>query len=167
MVTADIFKVPSMSSRGSQYLLVILSKWHFARAEGRKNHTNTKGPRFYLSWTSTQAALRPKEKLESYILLELCKAFGVTKSHTTPYHAMADGLVERIDCSLLNLLYALVKTESDWEEHVQLLLFVYRTTKHSTTTLSLYEILFRQNPATLHFTSPPIDMIHDPHDYSS
>ena len=104
---------------------------------------------------------------ESYVLLELCKAFGVTKSHTTPYHPMGDGLVERINRCLLNLLRALVKMESDWEEHVQLLLFVYRTTKHSTTKLLPYEILFGQNPAPLHFPTLPINTIHDPHDYSS
>ena len=80
---------------------------------------------------------------------------------------MGDGLVERMNRSLLNLLRALVKTESDWEEHVQLLLFVYRTTKHSTTKLSPYEILFGQNPAPLQFPAPPIDTIQDPHDYSS
>ena len=78
---------------------------------------------------------------------------------------MGDGLVERMNRSLLNLLRALVKTESDWDEHVQLLLFVYRTTKHSTTKLSPYEILFGQNPAPLHF--PAINTICDPHNYSS
>ena len=104
---------------------------------------------------------------ESYILSELCKAFGVTKSHTTPYHPMGDGLVERMNRSLLNLLRALVKTKSDWEEHVQLLLFVYRTTNHSTTKLSLYEILFGQNAAPLPFSVTPINTIHGPGDYSS
>ena len=108
-----------------------------------------------------------RRNFESYIVLELYKAFGVTKSHTTPYHHMGDGLVERMNHSLLNLLRALVKTESDWEEHVQLLLFVYRTTKQSTTKLSPYEILFGQNPVPLPFPVPPIDMIHYPGDYSS
>ena len=51
-----------------------------------------------------------------------------------------------------------MKTEIDWEEHVQLLFFVYRTAKHSITKLSPYEILFRQNSALLHFPAPPIDM---------
>ena len=69
--------------------------------------------------------------------------------------------------SLLNLLRSLVKTESDWEQHVQLLLFVYKPTKHSTTKLSPYEILFGQNPAPLSFLVLPIDTIHDPGDYSS
>ena len=31
---------------------------------------------------------------ESYILSQLCKAFGVYKCHTTPYLPMGDGLVE-------------------------------------------------------------------------
>ena len=38
---------------------------------------------------------------ESHILSELCEAFGVTKSHTTPYHPMGDRLVERINRSQL------------------------------------------------------------------
>ena len=80
---------------------------------------------------------------------------------------MGDGLVKRMKRSLLNLLRALVKMESDWEEHVQLLLFVYKTTKHSTTKLSPYEILFGQYPAPLPFLVLPIDTIHDPGDYSS
>ena len=104
---------------------------------------------------------------ESYILSELCKAFGVTKSRTTPYHPLGDGLVERINRSLLNLLHTLVEKESDWEEHVQLLMFVYRTTKHSTTKLSPHEILFGQNSASPHLSITPIATISDPGDYSS
>ena len=33
-----------------------------------------------------------------------------------------------------------------WEEHLQLLLFIYRTTRHSSTGFSPYEILFGSNP---------------------
>ena len=80
---------------------------------------------------------------------------------------MGDGLVERMNRSLLHLLRALVEKESEWEEHVQLLLFVYRTTKHSTTKLSPYEILFGQNPASPHLATPPVVTIYDPADYSS
>ena len=68
---------------------------------------------------------------------------------------------------MLNLLRTLVEKESDREEHVQLVLFVYRPTKHSTTKLSPHEILFEQNPASPHLSIPPIAMIPDPGDYSS
>ena len=173
MVAVDILKVP-MSSRGNQYLLVIqdyFSKWPFAiplpDQKAERIVQALKDQVFTLVGPPRRLHSDQGRNFESYILLELCKAFGVTKSHTTPYHPMGDGLVERMNRSLLNLLRALVQTESDWEEHVQLLLFVYRTTKHSTTKLSPYEILFGQNPAPLHFPTPPINTVHDPHDYSS
>ena len=64
----------------------------------------------------------------------------------TPYHPMGDGLVERMNRSLLTLLRTHVEKDSQWEEHLQLLLFMYRTTKHASTGLSPYEVLFGCNP---------------------
>ena len=58
---------------------------------------------------------------------------------------MGDGLVERMNRSLLTLLRIHVQKDSEWEDHLQLLLFMYRTTKHTTTGLSPYEILFGYN----------------------
>ena len=107
-------------------------------SEGRKNCAGTEGPSFTLVGPPHGLHSDQGRNFESYILLELCKAFGITKSHTTPYHPMGDGLVERMNRFLLNLLRALVKLDSDLKEHVQLLFFVYRTTKHSTTKLSWY-----------------------------
>ena len=83
---------------------------------------------------------------ESTLLRDLCKAFGVEKSHTTPYHPMGDGLVERMNRSLLSLLRTYVERETQWEEHLQLLLYIYRTTKHSSTRFSPFEVLFGSNP---------------------
>jgi len=79
---------------------------------------------------------------ESRLLGDLCKVFGVKKSHTTPYHPVGDGLMERINWSLLSLLWTYVEKENLWEEHLQLLLFIYRTTKHSSTGFSPFEVLF-------------------------
>ena len=133
MVAVDILKV-LMSKRGNQYLLVIqdyLSKWPFAipltdqRAETIVRAL--KDQVFTLVGPSHKLHSDQGRNFESYILSQLCASFGVSKSHTTPYHPMGDGLVERMNYSLLNLLCMLVEKENDWEEHVQLLLFVYRT----------------------------------------
>ena len=88
------------------------------------------------------------------------------KSRTTPYHPMGDGLVECMNRSLLNLLHSYVHREGDWEEHIQLLLFVYRTTRHATTGLSPYEVLFGSNPPSLQISSLPSSMIPEPSEYS-
>ena len=55
---------------------------------------------------------------------------------------MRDGLVNRMNRSLLSVLRTFVDREEDWEKHLQLFLFIYRTTKHTTTGLSPYEVLF-------------------------
>ena len=52
-----------------------------------------------------------------YILLETLNAFGVTKSHTTAYHLSGDGLVERFNRLLLQMLRAYVQQHNDWEKY--------------------------------------------------
>ena len=75
-------------------------------------------------------------------------------------------LVERMNRTLLNLLRTYTQEEGDWEEHLQLLLFVYRTTKHSSTGLSPHEILFGYNPPSLITSDPGLLNIRDPVEYS-
>ena len=80
---------------------------------------------------------------------------------------MGDGLVERMNRSILNLLRGLVEKKGDWEEHLQLLLYLYRTTKHATTGFSPYEILFGSNPPPLNIPTSGVISHLDPSDYSS
>ena len=117
MVAVDILKVP-MSTEGNQYLLVAqdyFSKWPFA-----KQIPDQKANRILqILRDDVFTVVGPPQKLhldqgrnfESRILGGLCKAFGVKKSHTTPYHPMGDGLVERMNRSLLNLLHTFVESE--------------------------------------------------------
>ena len=79
---------------------------------------------------------------------------------------MGNGLVERMNRSLLTLLRAYVDRVEDWEAHLQLL-FAYRTTKHATTGLSPYEVLFGYVPTPLQIASMPGPVIPDPAEYSA
>ena len=172
LVAIDILKVP-MSSKGNQYLLVAqdyFSKWPFAKAlpdqKAVRIVQTLRDDMFSLVGPPQKLHSDQGQNFESHILSDLCKAFGVKKSHTTPYHPMGDGLVERMNRSLLNLLRSYVDKEGDWEEHLQLLLFLYRTTKHATTGLSPYEILFGSNPPSGHIPCLPGSVIPEPSDYS-
>ena len=152
MVAVDILKVPP-SLQGNQYILVAqdyFSKWPFAWPMA-----DQKAERIVrILRDHVFTVVGPPERLhsdqgrnfESHILTELCRAFNITKSRTTPYHPMGDGLVERMNRTLLSLLRTYTQQQGDWEEHLQLLLFIYRTTKHSSTGLSPHEILFGHNP---------------------
>ena len=80
---------------------------------------------------------------------------------------MGNGLVERINRSLLTLLRSYTEREGDWEEYLLLLLYVYRSTKHATTRLSPYEVLFGINPPSLHVPRLPKSAVPQPSEYSA
>ena len=173
LVAVDVLKVP-MSLQGNEYILVAqdyFSKWPFAVP--MRDQKAERIVRILKDQIFT--VVGPPEKLhsdqgrnfESYILSELCKAFRITKSRTTPYHPMGDGLVERMNRTLLSLLRTYTESHGDWEEHLQLLLFAYRTTKHSSTELSPHEILFGYNPPSLFIHTPNMPEPMDPAKYST
>ena len=58
-----------------------------------------------------------------------------------------------------------MEKDSQWEEHLQLLLFMYRTTKHTFTGLSSYEILFGSNPPAQWLPNLQDSVVIDQSDY--
>ena len=172
MVAVDVLKVP-VSTNGNQYLLVVqdyFSKWPFAKAM-----PDQKAERIVqILRDEVFTLVGPPQKLhsdqgrnfESRILADLCKAFGIKKSYTTPYHPMGDGLVERMNRSLLTLIRSQMERDNQWEEHLQLLLFIYRTSKHASTGLSPYEILFGSNPPSQWLPNLQDTILIDQSDYS-
>ena len=56
---------------------------------------------------------------ESDTIAEVCKLLGVLKTRTTPYHPQSDGLVERFNRTLLNMLATAAQEKPfDWENHL-------------------------------------------------
>ena len=109
-MAVDIPKLPTFS-KGNQYLLVgqeYFSEWPFARALPDQR-------------TLPKVTLWPRSHLWEPPTSRTVQGFGVKKSHATPYHPMGDGLVERMNRSLLGLLCFHTQREIDWKEHLQLL----------------------------------------------
>ena len=127
--------------------------------------TNLERWSVHLGWATPEVTFWSGMQFGEQILADLCKAFGVKKSCTTPYHPMRDSLIESMSHSLLTLIWTHVERDSQWEEHLQLLLFMYRTTKHTTTGLSPYEILFGSNPPSLWLPNLQDSVVIDQSDY--
>ncbi|MCG8030631.1 MAG: DDE-type integrase/transposase/recombinase, partial [Candidatus Thiodiazotropha taylori] len=87
------------------------------------------------------------QNFESKLIKELCEIAGVEKSHTTPYHAMGNGQVERFNQTLLQMLGTLEEYQkSDWKSHVPTLVHAYNATIHGSTGYSPYFLMFGRHP---------------------
>ena len=80
---------------------------------------------------------------ESKLIKELCQMLGIKKTRTTPYHPQSDGMVERFNRTLLNMLSIVVgEDEMSWDLQLPLLLLAYRTSVHDTTGTSPFELMY-------------------------
>ena len=84
---------------------------------------------------------------ESRLIKELCSLAHINKSHTTPYHAQGNGMCERYDRTLLNMLGTLKpQQKSDWKSHVAPLVHAYICTRHDSTVFAPLFLMFGRNP---------------------
>ena len=84
---------------------------------------------------------------ESTLIQELCALAGITKSRTTPYHAMGNGMTERFNHTLLNMLGTLTaEQKKDWRSHVSTLVHAYNATLHDSTGYSPFFLMFGRHP---------------------
>ena len=71
---------------------------------------------------------------ESEVIRELCSIANIDKSRTTPYHPMGNGMPERFNKTLLNMLGTLEDDQkSDWKTYVPSLVHAYNSTRHEST----------------------------------
>ena len=73
-------------------------------------------------------------QFESELLKEICRILNVKKTRTSPYHPQCDGLVERFNRTLLDMLGTTTQDHPfDWEDQIHKVCMAYNTSVHAST----------------------------------
>ena len=102
------------------------------------------------------------------MIQRVCAAFGVLKSRTTAYHPQGDGMVERFNRSLLQLLQCYTdQNDIDWEGNLPLVLYAYRTASNASTGFSPFVLMMGRDPVLPSLPSMTNSSAEDPTSYDS
>ena len=79
----------------------------------------------------------------SELVTQLCSNLGISKLKTSPYHAMANGLVERFNGTMKSMLRKFVHDEpKSWDKVLPFVLFAYREVPEAATGFSPFELVY-------------------------
>ena len=84
---------------------------------------------------------------ESRLVGLLCHHYGIHKSRTNPYHPSGNGVCERFNATMHQLLRTLPENDkASWPKHVKELVYYYNTTRHRSTGHSPFTLLYGRAP---------------------
>ena len=140
MIGIDFVGPLNRTRKGNKYILVItdyLTKWPEAKA--MREATAEKVTEYLYKEIICRHGC-PKVILSdrgshfnNKMMEELCQRFEIKHRKSAPYHPQTNGLVERFNRTLCESLAKVSEEENQWDEHIEEVLFAYRTNKHSTT----------------------------------
>ena len=83
----------------------------------------------------------------SRLIKGVCALMGIKKVNTTAYHPQTDGLVERFNRTLTDMLAKTVERNGkNWDTLLPYVLFAYRTSPQQSTGESPFYLLFGHDP---------------------
>ncbi|CAF4851479.1 unnamed protein product [Rotaria sp. Silwood1] len=138
------------SSRGNKYILVItdiLSKYVIAKAT-RDNSALTASKvlveEVILKYGTPKQILTDNgTHFTAQLFNDITKLCGMCHIFTTPYNPQSNGVCERLNASICDSLSSICnKKRTDWDEQLSKIIFAYNTTRHVSTKLTPFEMMF-------------------------
>ena len=148
MVAVDILGPFPKNENGNCYILVAedyftkwLEAWAIPNQEAKTIAQKLLEEMFLRFSLPNRLHSDQGRQFEGKLIGELCRLLQVEKTRTTPYHPQGDGLVERANRTILNMLATVVKNHKDWESHLRATCMAYNTSIQSTMPLVMSRII--------------------------
>ncbi|KAK7093130.1 hypothetical protein V1264_008778 [Littorina saxatilis] len=166
-IAIDIMGPLPMSHDGYEYIMVVEDYYtkyaeayclvdHTARSVGDKLLTE------FICRFGVPLTIHTDQgrEFESHLFQHLCTALGADKTRTTPYHPQSDGMVERQNRTIQQMLSAYVNEQrDDWSDHLDLIMLAYRATVHQSTQCTPNLVMFGREinlPLTVELGTFPV-----------
>lgn len=138
-IAIDITEMP-LSAQGNKYALVVMdyfSKYvHVFPMPSQTTESVADGLMKLVLEQGVPERLHSDQgrQFESEVFQELCRRLGIQKTRTTPYHPQSDGMVERFNRTLKDMVAKYVRGNGyNWDLIVPASCFAYNTSKHVVT----------------------------------
>ena len=163
IVAMDIMGPLTTTNAGKSYILVVIdyyTKWieifALSNIQARTVATCIFNNVIARYGTPEQIHTDQGSQFESLLFKELCTLLQIHKSRTTPYHPAGDGLVERSNRTIQNILKTSINNNyKDWDLHLPATMLAYNTSVHSTTGYTPHYLMFgREARIPLHAMYP-------------
>src|SRR5437764_12323868 len=139
------------TQRGKKYIIVAMDyliKWPEARAVSEATAEVTAQfiyEQIICQHGCSQIILSDRgTHFNNNVVKRLMEKFKINHLLLTPYHSQTNGLVERFNRILCESLSRLSLKNNNWNLYIAPTLFAYRITKHSTTTIELFFLVYRR-----------------------
>ena len=170
-VATDILKVP-VSTSGHQYILVFqdyFTKFLYAvPIADQSSETITREFKRLCSIFGTPLVVHSDQGgcYESKLFCETLDALGVKKSRASAYNPKCNGMVERSNRSVLQLLRCLCSEIHDWEDKLPFAVMAFNSHVHSTTGLTPSRLMFARDLSSKSPVSFPCPKYYDVNTYA-
>lgn len=146
----DIMGPLPTSSRGNRYLLVIanyFTKWTeaYTMADMEAETVGRILVEEFICCYRVPNEIHPDQghQFESGLFQHMCRLLDIKKTRTIPFHPQSDGMVERINRTLEDMLSLVVaKNQEDWDAWLPYLMMAYRSVEQESTKFSPAEVMF-------------------------
>ena len=165
-IAIDILGPLPISEDGNKYIMIVVdyfTKWaeSYAIPNQEASTVANKLVQEFISRFGTVRQIHTDQgrNFESKLFQSVCELLNIEKTHTTAFHPQSDGLVERFNRTLENMLSLYVAdNQKDWDQHLQLLMMAYRATPQGSSLCSPNLLMLGREvelPIDLMFGRPP------------
>ena len=140
-IALDICELQTVTPSGNRYILVVSDYFtHWAEAYALPDHkAETVCKKLVTEWIMRHGMPRQIHSdqgrdVDGKLMRAICDLLGCEKIRTTPYTPRSDGMVERLNRSILTMLAAYVNVAlEDWDEKLPFVMASFRQCVHSST----------------------------------